>query len=111
MRQTVRLKGAWKLLGVWRRREPPTLAHPMPEFMVLGMAMHALQAGDVHFCASLLIGFFAYLRTGENVNITFSQCIADSAGHLVLYSGSVKAANAVEKRSLPSSITLRCAHF
>ena len=90
MRQTVRLKGAWKLLGVWRRREPPTRAHPMPEFMVLGMAMHALQAGDVHLCASLLIGFFVCLRTGEIVNITFSQCIADSAGHLVLYLGQCK---------------------
>jgi hypothetical protein len=66
MRQMVRLKGAWKLLGVWRRREPPTRAHPMPEFMVLGMAMHALQAGDVHFCSLAADRFLRFLlRTGE----------------------------------------------
>ena len=90
MRQTVRLKGAWKLLGVWRRREPPTRAHPMPEYMLLAMAMHALQSGDVHFCASLLIGFYAFLRTGEIVTLTVSQCITDINGHVILYLGQSK---------------------
>ena len=90
MRQTVRLKGAWKLLGVWRRREPPIRAHPIPEFMLLAMAMHALQSGDVHFCASLLLGFYACLRTGEIVSLTVSQCITDSNGHVILYLGQCK---------------------
>ena len=90
MRQTVRLKGAWELLGVWRGREPPKRAHPMPEFMLLAMAMHALQSGDVHFCASLLCGFYAFLRTGEIVSLTVSLCNTDTNGHVILYLGQCK---------------------
>ena len=68
MRNTVRLKGAWKLVGVWRRKAPPTRAHSLPEFMLLAMAMHALQSSDVHCCASLLLSYYAFLRTGEFVS-------------------------------------------
>ena len=38
--------------GVTSRR-----AHPIPEFMLLAVAMSALQPGDAGVCASVFIGF------------------------------------------------------
>ena len=91
LKNTVRLKGAWKLLSVWRRHEPPSRAAPMPEHIVLALAMQALQAGDAPFCASLLLGFYGFLRTGEIISLTCAQCIFDASDHLVLYLGQCKA--------------------
>ena len=90
LRHAVRLRGSWRILSVWRRNEPPTRAPPLPEFTLLALAMHALQCGDVPFAASLLVGFFAFLRTGEIITLRVSQCIFDANGHLILNLGQCK---------------------
>ena len=67
LKHSVKLRGAWRLLGVWRGAEPPSRAPPMSEQILLAMAMHSLLQGHVHFAMLLLVGFYAFLRTGEIV--------------------------------------------
>ena len=83
LRHAVRLRGSWRLLGVWRRAEPPARAPPMPERVALALAMHALRQGDPAFCVSVLIGFYAYLRTAEIVNLCVAHCYSDRRGNLI----------------------------
>ena len=61
LRHTVKLRGAWRLIGVWRKAEPPSRAPPLAVSCLLAMAMQAVLWGDVPLSASLLIGFSAYL--------------------------------------------------
>ena len=90
LRHTVKLRGAWRLIGVWRRAEPPSRAPPMPVILVHAMVMQSMIWGDPSFAASLLLGFYAYLRTGELLALHRSQCFYDAAGNLVVALGQSK---------------------
>ena len=90
LRQTVRLRGSWRLLGVWRRAEPPVRAPPMPEEYLLALAMQALLAGDPFFAASLLVGFYAYLRTSEILALRVEHFHFDRTGNVVIALGQSK---------------------
>ena len=66
------------------------------------MAMHALQSSDVICCASLLFGYYAFLRTGEFVSIRAAQCITDTNGHLICISASASQAREEDNRNIQS---------
>ena len=90
LRHAVRLRGSWRLLGVWRRAEPPARAPPLPQRVALALAMHALRQGDPAFCVSVLIGFYAYLRTAEIINLCVAHCHTDRRKNLILSLGMSK---------------------
>jgi hypothetical protein len=62
----------------------------MPERVALALAMHALRRGDPAFCASVLIGFYAYLRTGEILNLCIAHCYTDRRNNLIISLGMSK---------------------
>lgn len=67
------LPGSWKLFSTWRKLEVPARAPPITADLLLAMAGRALSLQDLEFGALLLIGFHAFLRTGEMLSI----CPAD----------------------------------
>ena len=62
----------------------------MPENVALALAMHALQQGDASFAATILIGYYAFLRTGEVLKLKNGQCNVDRAGNIILALGMSK---------------------
>ena len=91
LRNSCKLKGSWKLLTQWRKAEPSCRAPPMSEAIAKAMAMSALLAGDVGFAISMLLGFYAYLRTGEIQTLCFRQLVFSTDGsQLVLALGKCK---------------------
>jgi hypothetical protein len=46
----------------------------MPETVVHAMAGQALFKGDVEFALSVLLGFYAMMRTGENFKLGPPPC-------------------------------------
>ena len=59
------LKNSWKLIGIWRMKEPPTRSPPLTVTMLRALAALAAVSGDLGMAASLMTGFEAMLRTGE----------------------------------------------
>ena len=59
------LPGAWRLLKTWSINEIPNRAPPLPEHVLHAMAGWAFFHGHASFGVSLLLGFYAMLRTGE----------------------------------------------
>ena len=64
-----KLKYAWKLCGIWRRSEPPKRVLPFLPKMALALAGLAISLNRVDMAAMILIGFDAFLRTGEIFNL------------------------------------------
>lgn len=63
------LRFAWRLCKAWSKAEPPQRAMPIPPVVVLGLAGFFVEAGLIDMCALLLVGFDAFLRSGELFNI------------------------------------------
>lgn len=59
------LPAAWRLLRTWQTNELPSRAPPLAEHIVHAMCGWAIFNGWHSFAMSLLIGFYAMLRTGE----------------------------------------------
>ena len=59
----------WRLLKVWNQNELPNRAPPMPEVVVHAIAGQALLNNDPEFALSVLLGFYAMMRTGELLNV------------------------------------------
>ena len=66
---TGKLKYSWKLLGIWKRLEPPNRATPFTPIVVLGLAGLAASLKLYDVCALFLLGFDRFLRTGELLNL------------------------------------------
>jgi len=64
-----KLKYSWKLLGIWKRLEPPNRATPFTPIIVLGLAGLAASLKLQDVCALFLVGFDRFLRTGELLNL------------------------------------------
>ena len=64
-----KLKYSWKLLGIWKRLEPPNRATPFTPTIVLGLAGWAATLKYFDMCALLLVGFDRFLRTGEMLSM------------------------------------------
>ena len=67
------LPGCWRLLKTWSVNEMPARAPPMPESVLQAMVGHAIQNHNLAFAASLLVGFYCMLRTGEVLNLLNSH--------------------------------------
>ena len=63
------LPGSWRLLRTWVNNEIPARAPPMPEIVLQSMVGWALFHKKEAFASSLLLGFYAMLRTGELLGI------------------------------------------
>ena len=67
--QDPRLKGqlqlSWRLLKTWHTHEIPSRAPPFPEYILHCLVGWALTKHNFNFAVSLLVGFYAILRTGE----------------------------------------------
>ena len=59
------LPAAWRLLRTWQHNEIPSRAPPLPEHVVQAMAGWAIFKGWHSFALSLVVGYYAMLRTGE----------------------------------------------
>ena len=62
------IPGTWKLFRTWRKLEAPNRAPPLTRDLVYVMAHYAVCHDDLIFETLLLLGFFAFLRTGEILN-------------------------------------------
>ena len=71
------LPGAWRLLKTWSINEVPNRAPPVPEHVVHAMAGWAFFHGHVSFGVSLLLGFYAMLRTGELLALRANHLYCD----------------------------------
>eukprot|EP00435_Cladocopium_sp_Y103_P024846 s916_g6.t1 len=64
-----RLRGllpiSWRLLKTWHTHEIPSRAPPFPEYVLHCLTGWALMREKFNFAVSLLVGFYAMLRTGE----------------------------------------------
>ena len=67
------LPSSWRLLKTWAINEIPARAPPLPEHVVHAMAGWAFFKGWYTFGVSLIVGFYAMLRTGEIHNLRSSH--------------------------------------
>lgn len=59
------IPGAWRLLKAWHMHELPNRAAPLPEFALQALTGYFLFHEDPSMALSLLVGYYAMLRTGE----------------------------------------------
>ena len=67
------LPSSWRLLKAWASHEIPSRAPPFPETVVLALAGRAFFRNENQFGLSILIGFYAMLRTGEVLGLNSSH--------------------------------------
>ena len=80
------LPGAWRLLKTWSINELPNRAPPLPEHVMQSMVGWAFFKGHVAFGISLLVGFYAMLRTGEVLGLVNSHMLSSPQDRQVLIS-------------------------
>ena len=80
------LPGAWRLLKTWHVNEIPNRAPPLPEHVLMAMAGWSFFKGYVTFGVSLLVGFYAMLRTGELLGLRASHMLSSSNAKQVVIS-------------------------
>lgn len=72
-----RLKGSlaltWRLLRTWSMNEIPNRAPPLPESALHAMVGWSIFKGHPDFALSLLVGYYALLRTGELCDLQSSS--------------------------------------
>ena len=61
---------SWRLFGVWRKLEVPSRAPPITADLALAFCSRAIELQEIEFGALILVGFHAFLRTGEILNLT-----------------------------------------
>ena len=80
------LQGAWRLLKTWSVNEVPNRAPPLPVHVLHAMVGWGLFHGHVTFAVSLILGFYAMLRTGEILGLRASQLMVDAKSTKVVVS-------------------------
>jgi len=80
------LPGAWRLLKTWSINEVPARAPPFPDHVVKAMSGWAFFKGYYSFGLSLLIGFYAMLRTGEVLSLRSSSLMCQGKSTPVVIS-------------------------
>ena len=71
------LQGAWRLLKAWNLHEIPSRAPPLPEHVLHAMVGWAFFHQHFSFGVSLLLGYYAMLRTGELLGLKASHLLCD----------------------------------
>ena len=75
----------------WKSVITPQQAVPMPAVVAMAIAGAALSVDDVSFSAMMLVGFAAFLRTGEITKLTSTDVEVDPvAGRIILALPSTK---------------------
>ena len=72
------LSGAWRLLKTWCINEVPSRAPPLPEHVLHAMAGWAFFHGHFSFGVSLLLGYYAMLRTGELLGLKSHHLLCET---------------------------------
>ena len=86
-----RLPLSRQLFSNWKAIITPKQAVPMPATVVMGIAGAALSINDVPFAALVLVGFAAFLRTGEMTNLAAADVSVDVlTGRIILALPSTK---------------------
>ena len=71
------LPGAWRLLKTWSLNEIPSRAPPLPEHVLHAMVGWSFFNEHFSFGVSLLLGYYAMLRTGELLGLKSSHLLGD----------------------------------
>ena len=80
------LPGAWRLLKTWSVNELPNRAPPLPQHVLHAMVGWAFFHQYFSFGVSLLLGYYAMLRTGELLGLTSSNLFCDKQQSKVIVS-------------------------
>ena len=67
------MPGAWRKYQTWNNAEPADQTPPLPVEALLALAGHAVQCGDFFLAVTIFVGFHAFLRTGEMLDLQMSQ--------------------------------------
>ena len=78
-----KLKYSWKLIGLWRRIEPPNQVTQFTDLTSLAIAGAAHNLGYKDLCALVFLGFDRFLRSGELFKLR-KACIAFGLGKAVI---------------------------
>ena len=73
------MPGAWRKYQTWNNAEPSEQTPPMPVEALLALAGHASLCGDHFFAVTIFVGFHAFLRTGEMLDLQMSQIRGDGS--------------------------------
>ena len=80
-----RLPVARQFFSNWKSIHVPRQAVPMPASIALALAGVALAVKELNLALVLLLGFTAFLRTGEMVNLRFTQIqVHEFNGQIIL---------------------------
>ena len=71
------LQAAWRLLKTWHVNEVPNRAPPLPEHVLHAMVGWAFFHQHFSFGVSLLLGYYAMLRTGELIGLRSSHLLCE----------------------------------
>lgn len=71
------LPGAWRLLKTWSVNEVPNRAPPLPEHVLHAMVGWAFFHQHFSFGVSLLLGYYAMLRTGELLGLRAANLLCE----------------------------------
>ena len=105
------LQQTWRLMKTWNTQEIPNRAPPLPEQAVLAMAGWGFFHGHFNFSVSILVCFYAMLRTGEvlgirNSDIAMNSGTAPAVISLGLTKGG-KRTGAAESVTLTAAVALK----
>ena len=78
-----KLKGAWKLYGIWRKLERPRQAPPFPVEVAKALVGRCIEMEDLRLALCLCLGFCGMLRTGEIFSVKFRHLLLGSENMIV----------------------------
>jgi len=108
------IPGAWRLLKTWHVNEIPCRAPPLPVRVLESLVGYFLFHDDPLMALSLLLGFFAMLRTGELLGIRNKDVTIDPRGQSAVislgYTKGGKRAGAAESVSVTVVEVIRRLH-
>lgn len=70
-----RIRGAWKLYGLWRKIEKPKQAPPLPVQVVGGLVGRCIAVEHLRLALCLCLGFWGLLRTGELFEVRLNHLL------------------------------------
>ena len=105
------LQQTWRLMKTWTTQEIPNRAPPLPEQAVFAMAGWGFFHGHFSFSVSILVCFYAMLRTGEvlgirNSDISMNSPTSPAVISLGLTKGG-KRTGAAESVTLTAAVALK----
>ena len=96
---------SWRLMRTWCLREVPCRAPPFPEHLLQALAGYFLFHQDESMALSVLLGFYAALRTGEILTLKAGDfSVAPQATSAVI---SLKNTKTSQRTGHAESVTLR----